>query len=102
MKKVKKISTKHKNELLNALTKAARDHELLDSFLRDLLTPIEYQDVVYRWQIVQRLTRGESQRRIADELGLGIATITRGSRELKNKHGGFNTILKNEKHKATK
>jgi Trp operon repressor len=47
-----------------------------------------------RWQIVKQLACGTPQREIAKNLHVSIATITRGSRELLNKKGGFQQVMK--------
>lgn len=69
------------------------DKDLMFDFLRDLFTPSEFQEIPKRLQIVKKLAQGVSQRQIAEELNLGVATVTRGSRELQNKKGGFRKIL---------
>lgn len=69
----------------------------MDEFLSDLLTPAEYEDIVKRWQIVKQLSNGIPQRQIAKNLRLSIAKVTRGSRVLLDKNGGFNRILNNKK-----
>lgn len=81
-------------ELLRVLQQVARDKKLLNDFLVDLLTPAEYKDIVTRWQIVKQLHQGIPQREIAKNLGVSIATITRGSRELLDEKGGFRQMLK--------
>lgn len=68
-------------------------------FLLDLLSPSEFDDMVARWQIIKLLDAGEHQRDIAKELKVSIAKITRGSRELLDKHGGFGQVLKLQKQK---
>lgn len=83
----------YKKELLTALL-SIKDRRRLDDFLVDLLTPQEYIDILKRWQLVKRLHRGEHQRHIAKVLNIGIAKITRGSRMLLNKSGGFNQVLR--------
>jgi TrpR family trp operon transcriptional repressor len=70
-----------------------RDKQLMSEFLQDILTPNELQEVVTRWQIVKRLAKHVPQRKIAEELEVGIATVTRGSRELLDPRGGFNKVL---------
>ncbi len=77
---------------LNALLAeiSASDKKLFRDFLIDLLTPAEYKELALRWQIVKLLHRGISQRAIAQKLGVGIATVSRGSRELLDPKGGFN------------
>lgn len=62
--------------------------------LTDLLTPKELGQLEERWNIVKRLNEGESQRKIAKELGVGIMTVTRGSAQLKKKNGGLELALK--------
>ena len=76
-------------ELVQVFSKIARDRELLRAFLEDILTPAEYKEIPMRWQIVKQLACGIPQREIAKNLHVSIATITRGSRELLNKKGGF-------------
>ena len=59
-------------------------------FLRGILTNKELADISQRLQIVKRLKRGVPQRKIAEELGVGIATVTRGSKEVKK--GRFKNV----------
>lgn len=61
--------------------------EKMEKALRDLLTPSELIEVANRLQIFERLSQGVPQRQIAEELGVGIATVTRGSNTLKNRRG---------------
>ncbi len=93
---MKKITAQEK-ELLEVFTIASKKPELLQLFLEDILTPAEYKAIVTRWQIVKRLKRGENQRAIAEALKIGIATVTRGSRELADDDGGFATVLRLKK-----
>ena len=51
--------------------------------LAALLTPNELDAISTRLEIARLLQTGISQRQIAKQLGVGIATVTRGSRELK-------------------
>ena len=53
------------------------------AMLEALLTPSELQTIATRLEIAERLKAGMTQREIAKQLGVGIATVTRGSRELK-------------------
>ena len=50
--------------------------------LEALLTPYEQEEVIHRLQIFTLLTKGLSQREISKQLGVGIATVTRGSKAL--------------------
>ncbi|MEE4252637.1 MAG: Trp family transcriptional regulator [Desulfuromusa sp.] len=77
---------KHINYLVNHLLSQESPAEL-EKALRDLLTPNELIDVANRLQIFEMLEQGIPQRQIADKLGVGIATVTRGSNTLKNRKG---------------
>ena len=58
------------------------DEQMLGA-LQGLLTPYEQQELINRLQIFELLSQGVSQRQVAQQLGVGIATVTRGSRALK-------------------
>ena len=58
------------------------DREEMNEFLRGLLTEGELEEIARRIQIVKSLKAGIAQRKIAEQLGVGIATVTRGSKEL--------------------
>ena len=81
-------------ELIGVLQEISGDKKLLYAFFVDILTPAEYRELGMRWQIVKQLAKGVSQREIAKNLKVSIATITRGSRELLNEKGGFQQVLR--------
>ena len=83
------IPKRYTEELLDILQKSAKSPAFLDGFLHDLLTPGEYDALAIRWQIVKLLADGLTQREITERLHISIATVTRGSRELYDKHGAF-------------
>lgn len=72
----------NKKQLLDLILQI-KTHAEAEAVLAALLTPTEYEDLVQRWQIVKKLIEGESQRNICESQGVAIATVTRGSRELK-------------------
>lgn len=94
MKQASNKILEYKKELVETFAKIFGDKKLMNEFLTDILTPNEFEALALRWQIVKRLKKGETHRSIADDLGLGISTVTRGSRELRNKNGGFHLMLK--------
>lgn len=69
------------NELIGLLLTIKTKAEMED-FLLGILTPKELREIPMRLQIVKLLRRGIPQQEIAAELGVGVATVTRGSREL--------------------
>ena len=56
--------------------------EEMEKALKYLLTDNELAEISKRLQICEMLTEGIPQRQIADELGVGIATVTRGSKAI--------------------
>lgn len=62
---------------------AADDEADMSKRLVGLLTPNEIQEMSKRLEIFRLLKEGLPQRDIARQLGVGIATVTRGSRALK-------------------
>ena len=85
----------YEKKLLKAIIKAAKDEKLLKVFLGDMLTDKEYAEIVRRFEILTRLTNGEAQRTIAKDVGLGIATVTRGSHLLLEKGKAFRKVTGN-------
>lgn len=68
---------------LSAHFLAAKTLKQMQSALEGLLTPSELHAISQRLEITRLLKKGISQREIAKRLGVGIATVTRGSREIK-------------------
>ena len=91
---MKNNSEQYKKEIVEVMHKIAKDKVLLGDFVRDILTPREFENIGVRWQIVKRLAKGEHHQSIAEDLHLGVATVTRGSREMRKKEGGFRRALK--------
>ncbi|MFA6475096.1 MAG: Trp family transcriptional regulator [Patescibacteria group bacterium] len=72
---------RYKKNLIHFLTKIDRP-EFMAAVLNDLLTPGELAEIAKRLEIITLLKRGVSQRAISQQLGVGIATVTRGARLL--------------------
>jgi Trp operon repressor len=91
---MKNNSEQNKKEVIEVIYKIAKNKTLLRDFVKDILTPREFENISVRWQIVERLAKGEHHQAIAEALHLGVGTVTRGSREMRNKEGGFQRALK--------
>jgi TrpR family trp operon transcriptional repressor len=68
-------------EVLASISSSAE----MGRFLEELLTPGEVRDIALRWKLLEMLSRGVPQRKIAEELQVSLCKITRGSRILKQK-----------------
>ena len=82
-----------KKELVKLLF-SARSKKEVKELLNSLLTPSEYDELAKRWQIVKMLIGDTAQRKIKKELGVSIATVTRGSKELNYGNGVFQRFFK--------
>jgi len=71
----------HQADLIHYLL-AIDSPEAMNEALASLLTPAEYQEISKRLQIFKLLREGVPHRKIAETLGVGIATVSRGSRAL--------------------
>lgn len=76
------MNTKHKHALLDFFLQQHNRSEM-DNALRDLLSESELADISNRLQIFRLLEQGLTQRDVAERLGVGIATVTRGAKALK-------------------
>ena len=74
-------SVKELNELADTLLSVKTREEMLN-FLHGILTPKEMEEIPTRLQIVKMLKKQIPQLKIAEKLGVGIATVTRGSKEI--------------------
>lgn len=71
-----------------------QDKSLLEDFLRGITTANERKELSQRLEIIKRLLDGQPQHKIAEDLGVGVATVTRGSKELSE--GRFKALRKND------
>lgn len=69
-------------ELINAFLRQKTRQEMLE-FLKGILTPKELEELTNRLQIIKLLKKGLPHQEIARQLKVGVATVTRGSRELR-------------------
>lgn len=59
------------------------DYDSAVDFFKGILTIKELEEIPMRLEIVKLLKKGVPQHEIAKRLGIGVATVTRGSKELK-------------------
>lgn len=80
---------KNLEEFINMLLEVRGKEEMRD-FLYGILTPKELMELPNRLQIVKMLKQGISHHDIAGKLRVGVATVTRGSREIQK--GRFKNV----------
>ncbi len=78
------METKFKRfeQLIEAFLQMKTKEQMLNLLL-GILTPRELNELVNRVRIIKMLKKGVPQHEISNRLHVGVATITRGSRELK-------------------
>ncbi len=69
------------SELVTILSEITEKDQMED-FLNGILTPQELIEIPQRLSIVKMLKANVTQHEIARKLGVGVATVTRGSKEL--------------------
>ena len=75
------MNKKYLNELVDAFLQMRTKDQMID-FLYGILTPKELEELTTRLQIVKLIKKGLPHQEIAHRLKVGVATVTRGSREL--------------------
>lgn len=73
------------NRLVDSLYRVQSKKEL-GALLQALLTPKELAELPKRLAIFEQLKKNTPQHEIADKIGVGVATVTRGSLEIKRGH----------------
>lgn len=63
-------------------------------FLTEILTDSEMETLSKRWRILTMLHDGRTQREIAQELGVSLCKVTRGSRIIKNQNAIVTKLIK--------
>lgn len=92
---MQRTATKTLYSLIASLKTNREAEELLGA----LLTPDELHTLAERWHIITLLLSGKTQREVQKQLGVGIATVTRGARELKYGNGAFQKFFQ-RRHKG--
>jgi len=67
--------------------------EKMSAFLDEILTEAEKKSVYARWELMLRLKKGETHRKIANDLQMSLCKITRGNKILKNKTSVTNSFF---------
>lgn len=83
------MNKKYLNDLAKTLAQVTTPEEMTQLLL-GLLTLRELESITLRLQIVKLIKSGIPQREIAEKLKVGIATVTRGSKEVQQ--GRFSDI----------
>lgn len=83
------MTNKSLQHFITTIKNISTEKDLL-TFFEGILTPEEIKEIPQRLEIVRRLQQGIPQRTIANDLKVGIATVTRGSKEVQK--GLFNQI----------
>ncbi len=81
----KKLLSQLSQQLLQIKTEAQ-----MQDFLSGLFTPAELMEIPTRLEIVRLLKQGVAQHEIARQLGVGVATVTRGAKEIQK--GRFQNV----------
>jgi len=75
------MNNNSQSELLNSFLQV-KDKREMEALLRGLLTQKELEELPKRLEIFKMLKKGTAQHEIAQKVGVGVATVTRGSLEL--------------------
>ena len=92
-----KPNNKPKDEFLNVLVEISKDKKFLDGFFKAILRPREYKEIAHRLQVFKMSFLGYPQRQIAKKLKVGLATVSRGAREVKKQDKIFKKIFQHAK-----
>lgn len=87
------MTTPEKRNELCALLADLSTSDEVHTFLSGILTEKELNEISTRIKILKMLQGGLPQREIAAELGVGIATVTRGARVLRHSDYDWTSLL---------
>ncbi|HYF96780.1 MAG TPA: Trp family transcriptional regulator [Patescibacteria group bacterium] len=86
------MSKRYESELLELFCNID-DKITMSEVFSNMFTPQEREELAIRLQIFNELMDNKNQRYIARKLGVSIATVTRGSRELKYGKPGIRKVI---------
>lgn len=87
---------------LSELIFSLKTEKEIIKFLNEIFTPDEISLLTKRWRILNLLSEGVTQRKIAKELNVSLCKITRGSKILKDKKNIVYKYFNKEKNYARK
>jgi len=85
----RKVSALSKEKLLMQLFQSVRSEKELSDLFDALFTPPEKEMLAERSDIIRGILTGKTQRKISEDTGASLATVSRGSREVKFGSGIF-------------
>lgn len=81
-----------KRDLVSVFAQITEPDEM-NRFFDEIFTPTERRDLELRWKLMGMLKQGETQRGIAQKLGVSLCKITRGASILKDHDSVSNRLL---------
>ena len=76
--------------------------DVINDFIIEILTKSEVETISKRWQILNLLSEGKTQREIAQNLKVSLCKVTRGSQILKKKNSIIAKYLKKGENNDSK
>lgn len=73
-------------QVISNILALENDAEKINNFIIEMFTQSEVETLSKRWQILNLLKEGRTQREIAKELKVSLCKVTRGSQILKKKN----------------
>ncbi|OGJ56795.1 hypothetical protein A2483_01700, partial [Candidatus Peregrinibacteria bacterium RIFOXYC2_FULL_33_13] len=86
------MNTKTHKQLAKLLIKI-NNQKIAESFLENLFTPDEIEEITQRLEILRLLNKGMTQREISKKLKVSIGTVSRGARIHKFGKPGLNQVI---------
>ena len=80
-------------ELIEVFARTS-SYDQMQKLFEELFTQREKYDFALRWRLMKDLHDGITQREIANNLGISLCKITRGSKILKDPESQMNRVLK--------
>jgi TrpR family trp operon transcriptional repressor len=84
-------------ELIDVFAKT-NSYDDMQKLFEELFTQREKYDFALRWRLMKDLHEGKTQREIANDLGISLCKITRGSKILKAPGSLMTQILQEREH----